>query len=79
MINVFVIDHSLRRTDKVTDKGNGTHNKKKQFTSNFKTFQKWMDTMCLKPNSDKTEYIQFASTKHIENWIAHHLMPMVTS
>ena len=50
---------------KVTDKENGTQNKN-SLQATFINIQKWMNTMWCKLNSDKTEYIQIASTKHIE-------------
>ena len=65
MINGFTNYHLLRRTCKVTDKENGTQNKNSLQTT-FINIQKWMDTMGQKLNSGKIEYIQFASTKHIE-------------
>ena len=78
MINGFTNDHLLRRTYKVMDKEHGTQSKS-NLKSTFINIQKWMDTMWLKLNSDKTKYIQFVSTKHIKNWISHHSMPMGTS
>ena len=39
---------------------------KTTYISTFKNIQKWMDTMQLKLNLDKTKYIQFASTKCIK-------------
>ena len=63
--NSFASDHSLRKTYKVTDKEHGIQSKS-NLQSTFMNIQKWMDTMQLKLNSDKTKYIQFASTKHIK-------------
>ena len=79
MINGFADDHSLRRTYKVTDKEHGIQSKS-NLQSTFMNIQKWMDTIWLKLNSDKTEYIQFASTKHIEKLdTSPFTMPMGTS
>ena len=65
MIYCFANDYSLRRIYKVTDKEHGIQNKD-NLQATFKSIQKCMDIMQLKLNSEKTEYIQFASTKHIE-------------
>ena len=65
MINGFADDHSFRRTYKVTDKENRTQNKN-SLQATFQNIQKWMDTMWVTLNSDKTECTQFLSTKHIE-------------
>ena len=64
-INGFADDHSLRRIYKVTDEEHGIQSKS-NLQSTFMNFHKWMDTMQLKLNSDKSKYIHFASTKHIE-------------
>ena len=77
-INGFADDHSLRRTYKVIHEENVTQNKNSLQTTSI-NIQKLMDTVWLKLNSDKTEYIPFASTKHIENQIPHHLALKVTS
>ena len=65
MIHGFANDHSLRGTYKVTDKEHGTQSKS-NLQSIFMNIQMWMNAMQLKLNSDKTNYKQFVSTKHIE-------------
>ena len=63
-MNGFTDNHLLRRTYKVTDKEHVTQNETdcKQLSNTFKS---WIQCG-LKLNPHRTEYIQFASTKHIE-------------
>ena len=58
--------HSEKHTKSYhKDKEHGIQSKN-NLQSTFMNIQKWMDTMQLKPNLDKTDYIQLASIKHIE-------------
>ena len=64
-INGFADDHSVRAKYKVSNTTKAWETKKK-LENTFNNFKEWMDSMRLKLNSDKTEYIQFRLRQQIK-------------
>ena len=63
-LNRFADDHSLRKSFAA---GNRTQEQqaKQRMTLTFSNIKEWMDSMCLKLNSEKTEYIMFGSCQQL--------------
>ena len=63
-LNGFTNDHSLRKSFRA---GNRTQEQqaKLRMEHTFSSIKEWMDSMCLKLNSEKTEYIMFGSCQQL--------------
>ena len=63
-LNGFTNDHSLRKSFPA---GNRTQEQqaKLRMEHTFSNIKEWMDSMCLKLNSEKTEYIMFGSCQQL--------------
>ena len=59
-LNGFSDDHSLRKSFQASDRIQERQTKLKM-EQIFNNIREWMDSMCLKLNSEKTEYIMFGS------------------
>ena len=64
-IKRFADDHSIRAKYKASNTTRAGETKKK-LGKTLNNIKEWMDTMRLKLNSDKTEYIQFRSRQQIK-------------
>ena len=63
-INGFTDDHSIRTKYKASDMTRAWESKK-TLENTLNNIKEWMESMRLKLNSDKTEYIQFRSRQQI--------------
>ena len=63
-LNGFANDHSLRKSFPA---GNRTQEQQAmlRMEHTFSNIKEWMDSMCLKLNSEKTEYIMFGSCQQL--------------
>ena len=59
-LNGFVDDHSLRKSF-TADNWTQEQQAKHRMELTFSNVKEWMDSMCLKLNTEKTEYIMFGS------------------
>ena len=64
ILNGFADDHSLRKSFQA---GNRIQERqtKLEMEQTFNNIKEWMDSMCLKLNSEKTEYIMFGSRQQL--------------